>query len=85
MGIVEAGSINEDRATSVDNKFIGDLDFGGARPQVHSNAKMGTARQVDELTIVNQFVDRPNVCGSHGSLSASCRAHDTGGHQPGYW
>ena len=59
VGIVKARRVDEYDGLSVKNEFICELNFGGARFQVHSDTKTGAARHVDEL-------DRGSMYG-HGS------------------
>ena len=55
MGIIEAGCIDEEHASSVQGKVIGELDLGGTRFQVRSNSKVGTTAYIDELQNACQF------------------------------
>jgi hypothetical protein len=49
MGIIEAGCIDKEYASSVQGEVIGELDLGGTGFQVRSDSKIGTTAYIDEL------------------------------------
>ena len=55
VGIIEAGCIDKEYASSVQGKLIGELDLGGTGFQVRSNSKVGPTACIDELQNACQF------------------------------